>query len=164
MLKKRDLLILLGLTICGWGYTALGTGSTHAASAGTLTTQDYIDIEQNYARYYQTMDAGDLERWADTFTDDGNFNGAAGRAGLIESRRQIDPSKARHFVSNLVIAPTAEGAKGSVYVFVVDRQEVPLKIRSYSRYDDTLVKTSKGWRFKVRMRSSDSTYAPRPQQ
>jgi len=162
MLKRTGLLVLLVLTIFGWGYAAFGVGSTH--TTGTLTTQDYIDIEQNYARYYQTMDAGDLERWADTFTDDGNFNGAAGRAGLIESRRQIDPSKARHFVSNLVIAPTAEGAKGSVYVFVVDRQEVPLKIRSYSRYDDTLVKTSKGWRFKVRMRSSDSTYAPRPQQ
>lgn len=162
MLKRRGLWVLLVLTICGWGYTAFGSGSTDVA--GTLTTQDYIDIEQNYARYYQTMDAGDLERWADTFTDDGNFNGAIGRAALIESRRRLDPSKSRHLVSNLVITPTAEGAKGSLYVFVVDRREAPLEINSYSRYDDTLVKTSKGWRFKTKMRSSDSTLPPRPQQ
>lgn len=162
MLKGRGLWVVLVLTICGWGYTAFGAGSTHAA--GTLTTQDYIDIEQNYARYYQTMDAGDLEGWADTFTDDGNFNGAVGRAALIESRRRFDLSKVRHLVSNLVITPTPEGAKGSIYVFVVDRHEGPLKINSYSRYDDTLVKTSKGWRFKTKLRSSDSTFQPRPQQ
>ena len=163
MLNGKALWVLLVLTTCGWGYTAFGIASTHAAGTA-LSTQDYIDIEQNYARYYQTMDAGDLEAWADTFTDDGNFNGAIGRAALIESRRRLDPSKSRHLVSNLVITPTPEGAKGSLYVFVVDRREAPLKINSYSRYDDTLVKTAKGWRFKTKLRSSDSTLPPKPQQ
>src|SRR5690349_15221535 len=162
MLKGSGLLVLLVLTICGWAYTAFGAGSTNAT--GTLSTQDYIDIEQNYARYYQTIDAGDMEGWLDTFTDDGNFNGAIGRAALIEARQRFDTSKSRHLVSNLVITPTAEGAKGSLYVFIVDLREAPLKISSYSRYDDTLVKTSKGWRFKTKMRSSDSTFQLRPQQ
>jgi hypothetical protein len=34
--------------------------------------------------------------------------------------------------------------QGVLCVFIVDPQEVPVKINSYSRYDDALVKTSKG--------------------
>jgi len=162
MLTRKTLSALLILVTSGWIYTVYGIKTTSAA--GTLTTQDYIDIEQNYAKYYHTIDAGDPEGWADTFTDDGNFNGTIGRGALIESRRRAGPSKTRHVVSNLVIAPTAVGASGSLYVFIVDPQEVPVKINSYSRYDDTLVKTSKGWRFKTKMRSSDTTIGSRTQQ
>jgi len=155
MLTRKTLSALLVLVTAGWIYTAYS--SKIQSAAPKLTTQDYIDIEQNYANYYHTIDAGDAEGWADTFTDDGNFNGTIGRAALIESRRRAGPSKTRHVVSNLVITPTAEGANGSLYVFIFDPQEVPVKINSYSRYDDTLVKTSKGWRFKTKMRSSDTT-------
>ena len=162
MLTRKTLSVLLVLVTAGWIYTAYGIKTTSAA--GKLTTQDYIDIEQNYAKYYHTIDAGDPEGWADTFTDDGNFNGTSGRAALIESRRRAGPSKTRHVVSNLVITPTAEGANGSLYVFIVDPQEVPVKINSYSRYDDTLVKTSRGWRFKTKMRSSDTTIRSRTPQ
>ena len=162
MLTRKTLSALLVLVTAGWIYTAFGIKTTSAA--GTLTTQDYIDIEQNYAKYYHTIDAGDPEGWADTFTDDGNFNGTIGRVALMESRRRAGPAKTRHVVSNLVITPTAVGANGSLYVFIVDPQEVPVKINSYSRYDDTLVKTSKGWRFKTKMRSSDTTIGSRTQQ
>jgi SnoaL-like protein len=162
MLTRKTLSALLVLVTAGSIYTAYGIKITSAA--GKLTTQDYIDIEQNYAKYYHTIDAGDPEGWADTFTDDGNFNGTIGRAALIESRRRAGPSKTRHVVSNLVITPTTEGADGSLYVFIVDPQEVPVKINSYSRYDDTLVKTSKGWRFKSKMRSSDTTIGSRTPQ
>lgn len=162
MPTRKTLLILLVLVTAGWIYTAYGVKTTSAA--GTLTTQDYIDIEQNYSRYYHTIDSGDAAGWADTFTDDGNFNGTIGRAALIESRKRSGPSKTRHVVSNLLITPTAEGAKGSLYVFIFDPQEAPLKVNSYSRYDDTLVKTQKGWRFKTKMRSSDTTMRPRTQQ
>jgi hypothetical protein len=34
--------------------------------------------------------------------------------------------------------------QGVLCVFIVDPQEGPVKINSYSRYDDALVKTSKG--------------------
>jgi len=161
MLTRKTLGTLLVLVTAGWIYTAFGVSSTSAA--GTLTTQDYIDIEQNYSRYYQTIDSGDAEGWANTFTDDGEFNGTKGRAALMESRKKAGPSKTRHVVSNLVITPTAEGAKGSLYVFIFDPQEVPVKINSYSRYDDTLVKTPKGWRFRTKIRSSDTTIKSRTQ-
>src|SRR5262245_26831556 len=115
MPTRRTLLVLLALVTAGWIYTASGVKITSAA--GKLTTQDYIDIEQNYSRYYHTIDSGDPEGWADTFTDDGDFNGTKGRAALIEMRKRSGPSKTRHVVSNLVITPTAEGANGSLYVF-----------------------------------------------
>ena len=35
---------------------------------GSLTTQDYIDIQQLYARYNQTLDRRDAEGWAGVFT------------------------------------------------------------------------------------------------
>jgi len=162
MLTRKTVVPLIVLVTAGWIYTAYGVRTTSAA--GKLTTQDYIDIEQNYSKYYHTIDSGDAEGWADTFTDDGDFNGTIGRAAVIESRRRAGPAKTRHVVSNLLITPTAEGANGTLYVFIFDPQEVPLKINSYSRYDDTLVKTAKGWRFKAKMRSSDTTIRPRTQQ
>ena len=138
-------------------YTSYAPMSASAAD-GKLTLEEYIDIEQNYARYYHTIDNGDAKAWADTFTDDGEFNGIKGRQALIENRGKSGPSKTRHVVSNLVITPTGAGtANGSLYVFIFDPQVVPLKINSYSRYDDTLVKTAKGWRFKTKIRSSDTT-------
>ena len=162
MPTRKSLTFLLLMVVAAWGYTSYGQKTTSAA--GTLTTQDYIDIEQNYARYYHTIDSGDAEGWADTFTDDGDFNGTKGRAALVESRKRSGPSKTRHVVSNLVIKPTVDGANGSLYVFIFDPQVVPLKINSYSRYDDTLQKTPKGWRFKTKMRSTDTTMQQRTQQ
>jgi len=128
-------------------------------AAGTLTTQDLLDIQQVYSRYYQTIDAGDSEGWADTFTPDGVFNtNTRGRDALIESNRRGGTKRPlRHWHSNLTITPTPEGAKGSVYVLQIDITSKPPSISTYSRYDDTLVKTSKGWRFKTRQRSSDTT-------
>ena len=66
----------------------------------------------------------------------------------------------RHWYSNLTITPTAAGANGSVYVLQIDITAKPPAISTYSRYDDTLVKTPQGWRFKTRQRSSDTTIGP----
>jgi hypothetical protein len=151
-------MVLLVLVISGWIYTSYAPKSAFAASGG-LTTQDYIDIEQNYARFYQAYDNSDATVWADTFADDGEFNGVKGRAALIKDR-SVPPLKVRHVITQLLITPTAEGASASHYAFVFDPQVVPLKINSYSRYNDTLVKTAKGWRFKTKIRSSDTTIKP----
>ena len=48
--------------------------SSPGAAAGALTADDHIKIQQLYSRYYQTIDAGASEAWADTFTPDGSFN------------------------------------------------------------------------------------------
>ena len=113
------------------------------------------------AQYYQTIDAGDSEAWANTFTSDGVFNVTHGHDALAESNRRGGGQNRplRHVHTNLKITPTAEGASGRVYVFEVDITAKPPAIATYSRYDDTLVKTPQGWRFKTRQRSTDTTMA-----
>jgi hypothetical protein len=130
-----------------------------SAAAGTLTPQDYAEIQQLYSRYYHTIDAGNPEGWADTFTADGVFNGnTRGREALMGMIRRGGTNKPlRHWHSNLTIEPSPDGAKGSVYVLQIDITTKPPSISTYSRYDDQLVKTPQGWRFKVRQRSGDTT-------
>jgi hypothetical protein len=160
LMRKMLPVLMLSLVLTGmaWRY------APHSSAAGTLTPQDYADIQQVYARYYHTIDAGNSEAWADTFTSDGVFNTTTrGRDALIASNRRGGSNRPlRHWHSNLTIEPTAEGAKGSVYVMQIDITTKPPSISTYSRYDDTLVKTPQGWRFKVRQRSADTTIGPPP--
>jgi hypothetical protein len=161
MLMRKILAVLmftLVLSALAWRYTQ------ESAAAGTLTPQDYTEIQQLYSRYYHTIDAGASDAWADTFTPDGVFNtNTRGRDALIESNKRGGSKRPlRHWHSNLTIEPTAEGANGSVYVMQIDITTKPPSISTYSRYDDALVKTPKGWRFKIRQRSSDTTIGPPP--
>jgi hypothetical protein len=137
---------------------AFGLGRRSSA-AGSLTVQDYLEIQQLYSLYYQTIDAGDSEAWANTFTSDGVFNtNTRGHDALVESNRRGGTNRPlRHWHSNLTILPSSEGADGHTYVMQIDITTKPPSISTYSRYDDKLVKTPQGWRFKVRQRSSDTT-------
>ena len=56
----------------------------------------------------------------------------------------------RHWNSNLVITPSPEGARGKVYLVLVDVALKPPAVSLAARYDDVLVKTGGGWRFKKR--------------
>ncbi|HLW76642.1 MAG TPA: nuclear transport factor 2 family protein, partial [Bryobacteraceae bacterium] len=66
----------------------------------------------------------------------------------------------RHWNTNLVITPTAEGASGTVYLFLMDVSAKPPAIQTAARYEDQLVKTADGWRFKHRQTKGDSAPAP----
>jgi SnoaL-like domain len=72
----------------------------------------------------------------------------------------------RHFNANLLITPTPEGAKGSVYLLLFDARNVPATIVETAIYEDTLVKTSQGWKFKKRLvwRDDDdiTPFKPKP--
>jgi SnoaL-like domain len=57
----------------------------------------------------------------------------------------------RHFNANLVITPTPEGAKGSVYLLLFNVRNIPTTIVETAIYNDTLVKTPQGWRSKKRV-------------
>ena len=153
--RKMLPILVFSIVLAGiaWGFAQKST------AAGTLTTQDYADIQQLYARYYHTIDAGQGEAWANTFTADGVFNGnTRGHDALAASRRgSLKDHPLRHWHSNLTLTPTAEGADGSAYVMQIDITTKPPSISTFSRYDDKLVKTPQGWRFKIRQRSSDTT-------
>jgi hypothetical protein len=134
---------------------SLAANPADAQSKGSLTTQDYIDIQQLYARYNVAIDAANAEAYADTFTADGVFNTFNGREALLGFARGYTGTNRRHWNTNLVITPSPEGAKGSVYLFLLDVSTKPPSIGTAIQYDDTLVKTPQGWRFKKRITKLD---------
>ena len=138
-------------------------GFTSIAWADGLTTQDYVDIEQLYATYNHAIDSGDGEAWAATFTPDGTFNKFSGHDQLVgfiqQWKEKMNGGNRRHWNTNLRIEPSKDGASASVFLMLVD---VSTKsIVATGMYDDTLVKTASGWRFKTRQTKMD-TAAPPP--
>ena len=130
------------------------------ARADALTTQDYVEIEQLYAQYNHSIDAGDAEGWAATFTPDGTFNRFAGHDALVGFvkmwREQMNGANRRHWNTNLRVVGTSDGANGAVYLMLVDVSTRPASIAGTGTYSDTLVKTPKGWRFKSRTYKGDA--------
>lgn len=125
-------------------------------SAAALTTGDYLEIQQLYARYAHLIDTGDAEGWANTFTQDGVFNNSSrGHDALAQFvhdwRDKRGGINMRHWYTNLVITPSAAGATGSIYMMLLDVSKAPPAPSASYVYDDALVKTPAGWRFKTRV-------------
>lgn len=139
---------------------------THAqkASGGSLTAQDYAEISQLYSRYNWAIDGGDAAGYADTFTPDGVFNTFTGRDALVKFATDYTGRHRRHWNSNLVITPTADGAAGKVYLLLVDVSAKPPAIANAVQYEDILVKTASGWKFKQRKTRPDTAAPPKPVQ
>lgn len=115
--------------------------------AKTLTTQDYVEIQQLYARYAWAVDTHDAQgtTYAKTFTPDGEFilgdkSQAVGSEKLAAFMAAPAPGSPSHVVTNIMIQPSPEGARGYAY----------LGLSGGSTYEDILVKTRDGWRFKQR--------------
>jgi hypothetical protein len=143
------------------GLTALG--ASQRAAADPLTTQDYIEIQQLYARYNHAIDSGNAEEWAATFTADGVFNKRfTGREALIGfiNNWKVNGVNRRHWNSNLTISGTNQSATGSVYLMLLDVSVKPAAVMSTGIYSDELVKTAEGWRFKTRVVKPDAAPAP----
>lgn len=134
--------------------------SVHQVEADELRAEDYVEIDQLYARYVQAIDRGDAIGWADAFTPNGSFNSAessAGRDDLVafaERYHENNGPYPRHWYNGLVITPTSDGAEGKCYAltFNVNTRSVMWT----GTYKDTLVKTSKGWRFSSRHLTVDT--------
>lgn len=152
-----------------------GVGWVHAEQQGhhpTLTAEDYIEIEQLYARYVRAADmggAGDGSDYAATFTSDGQFGdtnaiqGTDALKGLITNfheRLRRDGWSSRHTYSSLQITPTPQGAKGSVYALIFNVTAEPPFVDHSGVYEDWLVKTGSGWRFKKRIFRPSQTFEP----
>ena len=125
----------------------------------TLTAMDYIQIEQLVASYGHALDSGygkgeNGEAYASLYTPDAEFAGAAGHDQLVALARAQPrgPAYVRHYLTNHVIEPAPEGARGKQYLVVFDISEKgePGSIYLGGHYEDTYTKTQDGWRFKTR--------------
>jgi len=129
-----------------------------AARQAALTPEDYIEIQQLYSAYALALDTGNGEAQAETFATDGKYLSDLTKhqpenAAAMAKRTTADGvTGARHFMTNIVIIPTPEGAKGSCYAIVLSGQRNADGGMSGTPafYNDTLVKTAQGWRFKTR--------------
>lgn len=176
-MQRRSVLSAMGVLM-----TALAGGrgaSAAAPPAGaprTLTAEDRLEIQELYAKYCHGLDKADADLFASCWTDDGEFTGGRGPGRGSEDRTPRKGRDAlyqlgsnggtRHFNSNLVLTPTAEGAKGSTYLLLYTARTVPPTFVETAIYDDTLVKTPAGWKFKKRVvwRDDDdiTPFKPKP--
>jgi hypothetical protein len=147
-----------------------GVALSHAQQRkGSLTADDYIEIQQLYAQYNNAIDSGDAEGYAATFIPEGVFNTFNGHDALVgfihRWRDNMTGANLRHWNSNLLINATPEGASGSVYLLLVDVSVRPPVIATAAKYEDQLVKTPQGWRFKKRVTKAEGpppAAAPKP--
>jgi hypothetical protein len=125
----------------------------------SLTALDYIEIAQLVSSYGHALDSGygkgeNGEAYANLYTADAAFAGAVGHDQLV-TLAQIQPrgpDYVRHYLTNHVIEPTPEGAKGKEFLVVIDNGENGKASSLFlgGHYEDTYVKTADGWRFKTR--------------
>src|SRR5262245_14183373 len=168
-MRARHIVVGVALLLAGYGVGVAQQKSSH------LALQDYIDIQQLYANYANAWDYGDAEGYAGMFTPDGVFirsgkNGytVTGGKQIAEWNRKAHEGQngvptGRHWNSNLVINPSPGGANASVYLMVVSvGGGNPPRPSLSGRYDDQLVKTAAGWRFKQRFMRGDDGGRPEP--
>ena len=154
----------VGLTVLA--VVLVGFLARDASTAPTLTAQDHAEINQLYARYSFGVDTQADDGWlyARTFTADGEFDYGApqparGRAELRELARPGGAwdqgaggqPRSWHVPTNILIEPTADGARGTAYLLLVNGAEAggPV-ITGRGIYTDEIVKTSEGWLFNKR--------------
>lgn len=166
-MPKRTMLITLALIL-----SVLAPADSRAQGAAkTLTAMDYIEIQQLVAKYAYALDthADNGYMYADLFAPDGTFGGnTKGREALATVARNNQPEKSgpaatRHFLTNVIITPTLEGAMGRQYMVLIDvgNASKASAIDHGGYYEDVYVKTPAGWRFKSR-NYTRSKLGPKP--
>lgn len=161
-MTNRSSVLILGVVLA---FISVSCVSAQQKTAkGSLTANDYVEIQQVYARYNTAIDTGDGEAWAATFTADGVFINApitvtrhdAMDAFIRNRYENRNGAKLRHWNTNLVINATPDGATATVYLALMNIGS-PGTIASTGMYEDVLVKMPSGWRFKKRIVKFDPT-------
>jgi len=153
---------MAGCLISMFALLLIGGTAAYAQPAKQLTAEDYAEIYNLYSAYSIGLDTGNGAARVATFTPDGTFawdrsNHQPETMDALLKRTNAYPHKAipeggMHILTNIRIIPTAEGADGSCYAMLVpnkpDTNNRYFPMPAY--YEDKLVKTAAGWRFKSR--------------
>ena len=162
-------IVLLAATVAG--------AQSARAQQPALTARDYLEIEQLVYRYGYALDTGadNGYAYADLYAPEGTFTGTnqgpSGRtyqgrdrlAALARGGRR-GPLFVSHYVTNVVIEPTQDGAVGRTYVAILDigngGNGAKSRVDHGGLYNDVYVKTAAGWRFKSRTFYASTSGAP----
>jgi hypothetical protein len=165
-----SLAVVTTALVIGIGAASLARAQ-QKVTGGTLTAADYVEIQQLVARYSYAVDthADNGYAYADLFTPDGVFGKTTGREALAELARTTQkerggPAYTRHYLTNVIVYPTPEGARGSQYLMAIDVSEggKPSSVVHGGRYEDVYVKTPTGWRFRLRQLHPATIGVPPP--
>lgn len=144
------------------------------AQKGKLTPQDYIDIQQLNARYAAAIDqcTNSGYDYADLYTDDGTFavaddwgqpgrvfakgrealaNAAGGGPGGCRDPKTSLGYGIHHVITDQIIEARPDGAYGRNKLIAMSIGGDPSKNEVQGGYEDSYVKTAKGWRIKARV-------------
>lgn len=137
-----------------------GSGDPHLAPA------DYIEISQLYGLYARDVDPGSPRNAAWLFVDDAVFavpgsvelEGREKLVGFYEKIRADQAKGMRHFNTTYVIYRDGEEAVASGYMLWVSKPSAaaPWEVSGTGTYEDRLVRTEAGWRFKKRVFRMDT--------
>ena len=150
---------------------------TRTSNSAALSVLDYLEIEQLAYRYGYALDTGSDNGYgyADLYTADGTFTGTnQGPSGRSYTGREALAALARggrrgplwvsHYVTNVVIEPSSDGAVGRTYVAIFDigngGNGARSSVSNGGLYNDVYVRTPLGWRFKSRTFYASKTGAP----
>jgi hypothetical protein len=132
---------------------------------------DKMAIGELQSRYMYALDWYDADAYAGVFTEDGVLEwpegSCKGRKAIFEACVKIGafynklaegsaptkPARKRHFVTNRVITINGDRAHAVSYWFDLfndNMGRIPY-VPAYGHYDDELIRTPEGWRFKSRM-------------
>ena len=157
MRKWHILVVVVIVTVSATSAWLYGRQQS-SSSAGILSAQDYVELQQLYSRYALAISLGDGAAYAGTFVPDGEIHVLQGDRHIVgyEAIAQTanagrrTPRRNRAWPAPPVISATADGAEATVLFFSLDVSgEQP--VFSFSGiYEDALVQTADGWRFKKR--------------
>ena len=126
---------------------------------------DYFEIQNLYARYNQTSDAGDADGYANCFTDDGVLDASRyikGRRALADYKREESALRKhlyrRHWNGSLHLTRGDDNTVGGVCYFIAFNG-VPGNLPAMTHcgvYTDTIVKKNGRWLFSVRKLKHDA--------
>jgi hypothetical protein len=141
-------------------------------SVRPLTADDRLDIQDLISQHSITTDTGDIDGWVTTYAKDGNFEGQrrgnavrgheALRQFSVDRLKRPDLANASHWNGNVLITPTAEGARAKSYEMTIERlADGTYRVLSVSIKNDELIREDGHWRFKSRVNTPWPVAAPK---
>ena len=180
-IAMRPLALLIVAAAIDLAAGRLGGNDVAVAQSGTFTALDYQEITQLINRYAYGIDtcANNGYDYANLFTTDGVFIDRNSDAGFAAGGRVLAQGRDAlatlvgggsrgcetklvwtdwsHLMLNHEITPTADGAKGRVYLVQLGMNG-PGSVARHGGYEDVYVRTPEGWRIKSRTHVRDKAW------